>query len=199
MYMDGEQVIEKILSDARAEAEKIKSESEANLSREQGRLDEQLAKYGKETEELAKQKGKEKKAHMLAAARMEISKEYLAEKRRILEDVFEKASAQIKQLPDEEYLKIMSKLMIEAVETGDEEVVVGSEETRIDHEFIKMVNRKLGPGFKGNLRLSEEKENIGGGFTLRRGKIKNNVSLDVLLEQGRKELEIELAKDLFEN
>ena len=197
--MDGEQVIEKILSDARAEAEKIKSESEANLSREQGRLDEQLAKYGKETEELAKQKGKEKKAHMLAAARMEISKEYLAEKRRILEDVFEKASAQIKQLPDEEYLKIMSKLMIEAVETGDEEVVVGSEETRIDHEFIKMVNRKLGPGFKGNLRLSEEKENIGGGFTLRRGKIKNNVSLDVLLEQGRKELEIELAKDLFEN
>jgi len=32
-----------------------------------------------------------------------------------------------------------------------------------------------------------------------RGKVKTNVSIDVLLDQARKELEIQLAKELFEN
>jgi vacuolar-type H+-ATPase subunit E/Vma4 len=93
----------------------------------------------------------------------------------------------------------MTKLMLDAVETGDEEVIVDKNEKRIDQEFIKHINRELGSGFKGNLRLANEKQNLGAGFILRRGKIKTNVSLDVLLERARKELEIELAKELFEN
>ena len=87
--------------------------------------------------------------------------------------------------------------MLEAIETGDEEVVVDNNEKRINPEFIKLVNRELGPGYKGNLRLSHETADIGAGFILKRGKIKNNVSLPVLLTQARKELETELAKELF--
>ena len=79
----------------------------------------------------------------------------------------------------------------------DEEVLVGADESRIDMGFIKEVNRELGPGYKGNLRLAAETEGFSGGFILRRGKVKTNVSVDVLLNQARKELEIELAKDLF--
>jgi vacuolar-type H+-ATPase subunit E/Vma4 len=45
--------------------------------------------------------------------------------------------------------------------------------------------------------LSDERQDLGGGFILRRGKIKTNVSFEVLLDQARKELEIELAKELF--
>jgi hypothetical protein len=47
--------------------------------------------------------------------------------------------------------------------------------------------------------LSDQKQDIGAGFILKRGKIKTNVSIQVLLEQARKELEIELAKELFGN
>ena len=36
-----------------------------------------------------------------------------------------------------------------------------------------------------------------GGFLLQRGKVRTNVSLTVLVEQARKDLEIEVAKDLF--
>jgi len=46
--------------------------------------------------------------------------------------------------------------------------------------------------------LSDERQDLRGGFVLRRGKIKNNVSFEVLLNQARKKLEIELAKELFE-
>ena len=128
---------------------------------------------------------------------MDIGKEFLAEKRGILDEVFAQAREQLRNLPDKEYCEVMTKRMLEAVETGDEEVIVDTNENRIDQKFVKQLNRELGPGFKGNLRLAEQKQDIGGGFILRRGKIKNNVSLEVLLAQARDALEVELAKELF--
>ena len=197
--MEAEQVVEKILADAKAEAEKIKKQADDKEAAEQAKLTEQLDEYKKQTQTLAKKAAKDKKLHLLAAGRMDIAKEYLAEKRRMLDEVFAQVRQQLQNLPDEEYCKFMTKLMLEAVETGDEEVIVDNEETRIDQKFIKQINRELGPGYKGNLRLADEKQNLGGGFILRRGRIKNNVSFDVLLARARKELEIDLAKELFEN
>jgi V/A-type H+-transporting ATPase subunit E len=197
--MDAEQVVEKILTDAKAEAEKITSEAKEKENAEQAKFDEQLDEFRKQTETLAKKAAEDKNAHILAAARMDIAKEYLAQKRTILGEVFEQAQQQLRSLSDEDYCKLMSKLMLKAVETGDEEVIVDNSDARIDQGFIKQVNRELGPGYKGNLRLAGEKHNLGDGFVLRRGKIKNNVSFEVLLAQARKELEIELAKELFES
>jgi len=197
--MEAEQVVEKILADAKAEAEKIKKEAQAKEGAEQAKLSEQLAEYKKQTGLIAKKAGEDEKSHILAAARMDIAKEYLAEKRKILDEVYEQARQQLQSLPDEEYRALIKKLLLDAIETGDEEVVVDTNESRIDHEFIKQINRDVGPGYKGNLRLSGQRQNLGAGFILTRGKIKTNVSIEVLLNQTRKELEIELAKELFEN
>ncbi len=195
--MDAEQVTEKILADAGAEAEKIANEAKEKETAEQAGLKKQLEDYNERTQTLAKKAGEDKQAHILAAARMDIAKEYLAQKRKILDEAFDQAQQQLKNLSDDDYKTLCSKLILKAVETGDEEVIVDKNETRIDQNFIKQINRKLGPGFKGNLRLASEKQSLGGGFILRRGRIKNNVSLEVLLAQARKELEIELAKELF--
>jgi V/A-type H+-transporting ATPase subunit E len=195
--MEAEQVVEKILADAKAEAEKVKKQADDKEAAEKAKLNKQLGEYNKQTELLAQKAGEDKKAHLLAAARMDIAKDYLTEKRKILDEVFAKARQKLQNLPDGEYCKLMTKLMLKAVETGDEEVIVDNNEKRIDQKFIKNINRELGPGYKGNLRLSGEKQNLGGGFILKRGKIKNSVSLEVLLNQARKELEIELAKKLF--
>ncbi|MDT8303183.1 MAG: V-type ATP synthase subunit E [Sedimentisphaerales bacterium] len=197
--MEAEQVVEKILADARAEADKIKKQADDKETGEQNKLSEQLDEYKKQTQILAQQAGEDEKSHILAAARMNIAKEYLAEKRKILDEVFEQAHRQLQNLPDDEYRALIKKLLLEAVETGDEEVIVDTNEGRINHEFIKKINRDLGQGFKGSLKLSGKKQNIGAGFILTRGKIKTNVSIEVLLDQARKELEIQLAKELFEN
>ena len=197
--MDPKGVIDKILSDAQVEADKIKSDASKEQAQHQSEHNEKLAEFNKQTEVIAEKTAEEKKSHLLAAARMDVAKELLAGKRVILDKVFTDAKSQMKNLPDEEYKNIMKSLMIQAVETGDEEVIVDKNETRIDHDFIKKVNRELGPGYKGNLRLSNEKQALGAGFILRRGKINNNVSLNVLVDQAKKELEIKLSKDLFEN
>ena len=196
--MKAGQFKDKILADANTQAGEIAQQARQKEAAEQTRVDEQLDRYKSQTKVIAEKAGEDKKSHLLAAARMEICKEHLAEKRNMLDDVFEQARASVGNLPDDEYRALMKQLMIEAVETGDEEVIVDRNEKRIDLDFIKEVNRQLGPGYQGNLRLPEESLNIGGGFILRRGKIKTNVSIEVLLEQARKDLEIELAQDLFE-
>ena len=195
--MNASKVIEKILSDAQADAEKVKKEADEKETSEQAELAEQLDEYEKQTEILAQKSGEERKMRLLAAARMEIAKDFLGEKRKILDEVFEQAKIQFTNLPDEEYRNVMAQLMKKATESGDEEVIIDKKEKRINDKLINQVNQQLGN--KGNLKLSEEKGSLGAGFILKRGKIKNNVSLQVLLDEARKELEIELAKELFGN
>jgi vacuolar-type H+-ATPase subunit E/Vma4 len=195
--MEAQQVTEKILADAHAEADNIKKHAEENLAQEQQNFGRRLAQYKQQTDALAQKAAEDEKLHLLAAARMDLAKQHLAEKRGILDELFSQARKQLQALPDDQYLGLCEKLMLAAVETGDEEVIVDKGEQRIDHKFIKNVNRKLGPGFKGNLRLANGKQNLGGGFILKRARVKTNISLEVLLNQARKDLEIELAKELF--
>jgi len=196
--MDAQKVIEKILSDAGAEAQKIGQEAREKQAGEQAGLEQQLGDYRAQTKALAEKAGKDEKSHILAAARMQIAKEYLAEKRKILDEVFEQAHRRVQGLPDGEYRQLMVHLMLTAVETGEQEVVIGNKEGRIDDSLLQEVNDKLAASGKGNLKLSQQRQNFAGGFILKRGKIKTNVSIDVLLDRARKELEIELAGRLFE-
>jgi V/A-type H+-transporting ATPase subunit E len=195
--MGAEEVIEKILADAKAEAQKIKQQADDKEAAEQTKLDEQLDEYNKQTQALAEKRAGDEKLHILATARMDIAKQLLAEKRKILDEVFKQAQNRLKKLPDDESRKLMTKLMLEAVETGDEEVIVDKNETRINDEFISQINKQLGSDSKGRLKLSTERQDLGVGFILKRGKIKVNVSIEVLLNQARRELETELAKELF--
>jgi V/A-type H+-transporting ATPase subunit E len=197
--MEAEPVIQKILADARAEAEKIAKEARQKESVELAKLNKQLQEYNRQTGILADRAAKDEKSHILAAARMEIAKEFLAEKRKILDEVFSQARQRLQTLPDGEYRRFMGGLLLEAVETGDEEVIVGRDENRIDQQLVNQINQQLSSAGKGNLKLSGERQSAprGSGFILRRGKIKTNVSFDVLFARVRRELEIELGRELF--
>jgi vacuolar-type H+-ATPase subunit E/Vma4 len=195
--MDAEQVVSKILSEAQSQADAITGEAKDKCAAEQASLTEEMAAYNKETETLADEAGADKKSRMLAGARMQLSKEYLAAKAVLLDKVFATAAEKIKSLSDSKYTELMVGLMEKAVETGDETVIPGKDDSRVDQEVVKQVNRKLGPGFKGKLELSSEKANIAGGFILQRGNVKTNVSIEVLISSARAELEMEIAEQMF--
>jgi V/A-type H+-transporting ATPase subunit E len=195
--MEADQVIQKILSDAKAEAEKIAAAAAEKTSAEQKKLDEQLSQYRAQTQQLAQKAAQEERLHVLAGARMANAKDYLAQKAALLDEVFTRAKQRVQQLPDHEYRELMIRLMTEAVETGDEEVIVGTNEGRIDHNLVNEVNARLSGQGKGRLRLADERQNLPGGFILRRGKIKTNVSIDVLLDRAKTDLVMELANQLF--
>jgi len=195
--MEAEGVVQKILADADAEAEKIKTEAQKKQDDEQAKLEQQLDEFKKQTKTLAEKAARDEKSHLLAAARMDIAKQHLAEKRKILDEVFEKTGKQLQNLPVEQYRSLMAKLMLAMAENGDAEIIIGENENRIDQQLINKVNEQLTSDKKGILKLSGKKEDIEGGFLLKRDKISTNVTFDVLLNNARKELEIKLAKELF--
>ena len=195
--MNAEQVVNKILSDAREQAEVIAEQAARQSDTQKRQLEQELSAYLAETDRLAKEAAEDKRSRMLAAARMENSRALLAAKVKLLNEVFARAETQIAQLPDETHKALMTKLILKAVQTGDEEVIIGKNERRINDEFIKQVNRELGPGFRGNLRLSSERLDIKGGFILSRGKVRINASVEVLVSRLREAIETELAAELF--
>lgn len=195
--MNAEQVVEKILAQARGEADAILADATAKAQAQRTQTQTELDAFTKQTESMAQAAADDKLRRMQAAARMANAKQVLTVKSQILDEVFQKALQNVNQLPDEQYLGLMKKLMVRALETGDEEVIVGKNEQRINEDFIKKVNRDLGTGFKGNLRLSGQKADITGGFLLSRGRVQVNVSTEVLIRQARELLEMELASELF--
>jgi V/A-type H+-transporting ATPase subunit E len=195
--MNAEQVVNKILAQANAEAERILAEAREKAGIQQNQTDAELAEFEKQTQEMAQAAADDKLRRMLAGARMAHAKQVLGVKAELLNEVFGQARQKLNQLPDEQYLTLMKQLMTRAIETGDEEVIVGRNEKRINEDFIKKVNRDLGTGFKGNLRLSSQRADISGGFLLSRGRVQVNVSTEVLISQAREVMEMKLADDLF--
>jgi V/A-type H+-transporting ATPase subunit E len=193
--MEADQVITKILSDARAQAEAITKQAEQREAAEAAKLDEELARFEQETKTLADKAGEDERSQRLAVARMEAAKEYATAKAALLDEVFVQALQKIEKLPDGEYRELMAKLMAEAAETGEEKVLPGRNDARIDAKLVADVNARLKG--KGKLALAEEKQHFSNGFLLQRGKVRTNVSVDVLVGQARKDLEIEVAKELF--
>lgn len=196
--MNAEQVVDKILSEAKAKAETIVSEAKAKAGQQGAELEKEIKDVDAQTDQLAKAAADEKLQRMLANARMANAKHLLAAKGELLDDVFGKAKNAVDHLPDDQYLSLMTKLMKQAVETGDEEVIVGKNEQRINESFIGTLNKELGSGFKGNLRLSDRRADITGGFILSRGKVQINAGTDVLIGSVRDTMETELANELFE-
>jgi len=196
--MNAEQVVQKILAEANAEAEKIVHDAKAKAAEQASQLEREMTDFDAETGRLAEAAAEDKLQRMLANARMANVKQTLAAKVAILDDVFEQAKKAVNMLPDDAYLSLMTTLMKRSVETGDEEVIVGKNEKRINEQFISHLNRELGAGFKGNLRLSSRRADIAGGFILSRGKVQINAGIDVLIESLRESMETELAQMLFE-
>lgn len=195
--MNAEQVVQKILSEAQAQADKMTAEANTKVAARQDQLASELAEFQKETDQKAQAAAEDKIERMLAAARMETKKSLLAAKVSLLDKVFRKVREQIKKLPKDRYQELIVSLMKKAVESGDEEVLIAAGEDRIDNELIKQVNAKLGPGIKGDLKLAKDTADIDGGFILRRGNIQVNASLEVLILQARQDLETELSQELF--
>jgi V/A-type H+-transporting ATPase subunit E len=195
--MDANQVVQKILAQARAEAEKIKAEANEKIKTLKAANEEELSRYRQESQRLAPIAGEEKKNRVLAAARIAIAREMTETKRKLLNTAIEKAGQKIKSLNDGEYLSIMEGLILRSVKTGNEEVVIGRNEKRINENFIGNINQKLAGAGKGNLRLAPDRADIEAGFILRQNKMQVNAGLDVLLKVAGEQLEGKLAEQLF--
>jgi len=182
-----EDQIKEILRRAREEAEKILSQAE------------EARKLKEEFIQRAKLEAARLKDSLLSAAQLEFQKSILAEKQTILGEVFQQTVDRLQKLNSEEYLRVIEKLLLLTVETGEEEIIVSPRDgQQLDSAFLSRVNKQLRhKGKKGNLKLSEQTRPLGGGFILRSGKVENNNSFSTLVNQKREIQEREIVEILF--
>lgn len=137
----------------------------------------------------------------IAASRTDMQKKQmiLGAKQEILSGVLEEAVRRLSNLPKEEYRLLLLDL-ISRKSQGTEEVILSEhDKNRLGPDFVTAANDRLKKGGKkGDLTISFSPEQLGGGFILRKGGVSDNVTFPAILNLTREDLEIELARVLFE-
>lgn len=173
-----------ILAAAQAHVDAIKRETEEEIRR---MADLQKARLEKETPEILRRRE--------IVAKLDVNKEDLSARRGLIDEAFEATKAKMAGMDGNAVKRFAEALLDQAVETKDETLVVGRGEKNLDAGWLKAYNEKSG----SNLKISEEKAPIVGGFILRRGLVDVNCSWEMLIRTAREELEAETVKRLFSN
>lgn len=194
-----EALAQRIRERAQREAEEVKAQARQQA---EAVLEKARSRAKKEREAIlarAQADAAEKKRRLIATAEMEARQEELRAKDELVDKAFQLALKQLKELPASDYQAIILPLLVAAVETGQEEVIVAPHDReRLDPAFWEAVNRELAArGKAGNLTLAAETRPLEGGFILRSGGVENNYSFELILKLSRDELEQEVAAILF--
>ena len=119
--------------------------------------------------------------------------------RELVEEVFNLALTQLRQLPPAKYRQLIKQMLLGQELTGDEQVVVAEEDKKyLGNGFLAQINQELEKqGQKGQIELVFDEQLSRGGFILRRNMVEDNNSFAGLLRAKRDELELAVAQVLF--
>jgi len=192
-------ISEKIISDAKIQADKIIAQAEDNANNITNKGRKEADNIKKTILYKINQEASLKKSKILTEANLGVRKTILLEKQKIMEDVFGNALESILKLGNKDYQNFIKKLILDNIEKGDETIFIGSsDKNRISKDFIEDINKELKTkDKKGELKLSDSFLPIKGGIIIGSGTIRKNISLELLLKNVREESETQISKILF--
>jgi V/A-type H+-transporting ATPase subunit E len=194
-----EKLVDRILKEGRQRADEITSNGQKKADEIIENAKQEAQKKVEAIEQKAREDAQEIKRRVRAVAEMEMRKDILAVKQQLMDQVFDQAMEQLKNLSTEEYQNMLLNLFIKTVDTGQEQVIIASgDHERVNQQFIDRVNQTLKEQSKtGNLTLSGESRDIKGGFILKSGGVEINNSFEAILRMEREDLEPKVAEILF--
>lgn len=197
--MGAEKIIEKIIADAEEKARAITSDAQAEAGRIVAAANEAAAeKKGKSLAEGEKEAVLTKQ-RIVSSAHMEAKKLLLQARQDLLSEAFAAALDKIKNMDNAQFERLMTDLMVNLIETGDETVIINeADKKRLSPDFIYYVNRTVAKEqVPCNVTMSDEARDIPSGFILKRGDVEINATFEALLRQKKDALSAEVVKILF--
>ena len=191
---------EKIFEEAAEQKKRIIENAKKEAAKILEKAGKQAAELEADAQERAKKAAREEKRKILSMAELEERKRYLEAKQALINEAFVRAENKLLNLEPEKYRELVYHLILAAAVDGNEEIIVSEDDKgNITPELLARVNEALKKqGKAGNIRFSEEKRPIKGGFILKSATIEINCSFDYLLKAQREELETDVARILFE-
>lgn len=187
------QITDKIEQDAKTEAQKIlekskeqeaevKRDAEAEVKRLEGVA---KTRFDGERPEIFKRRD--------IVARLDVNKLHLDAQRHLIQDVFEGSLEKLRSLGKDEYLGFCKRLLKNAVDTGDETMILVKDEKYIDQAWLDSFNAENNT----KIVISKDREDFSGGFVLSKGRIDINCSWEMLMQAAQEKLETEVVRRLF--
>ena len=197
--MNADAITSKILEDARQSASQTLKEADERAQKLREDNDLRAEETRNAAMEQARKDCAELRDRMLRMAELDQRKELLAMKRTVIEAVFDQALTGMRAMSAEKARAFMEKTLVSLAE-GDEGVIVSKGDEKVfDESFVAGVNELLKKaGKSGNLALTGETREVGGGLLLRRGGMEVNLTYPSVLSELKPELEAEVAAILFE-
>ena len=190
--MGKEEIIERILSDAEAEAEGIIAAANESAEGIIAAATAKAQKESAETEEECYARSKRISEGKAAEARLDSAKILLAEKRRVIDVIYERALQKLVALNERDSLRLLERLLTDNAEEGDEIVLAENFAYEKGAKALPVVKEK-------KLVFSAERVKLSGGCILH-GKLSDkDLSYASLLSADKDEHQAEIAIKLFNN
>lgn len=217
-----EKITARIEQDAQAEVERLNTEAEQKVRSIMETAQTQAERERKEILVRGKKAARERLERLNSAAQMETRKLTLAAKQEVLGEAFALALKKLCEMPEKQYVELLTKLVLEASTTGREQLIFSAKDrNRIGKQVVVAANEVLlkdaAPAMPegistsrmgaflgkmvtgtGQLTLSEETRPIQGGFIMVDGDIEVNCTFETLVRMQRQEMEKAVAQTLFE-
>ncbi len=194
-----EKITERILSEAREEADQ-------QIAGAKAQADEILAGYSEQAKKLYENKLAAGRVEAAAAADrknrsalLDSKKDILGTKQKMIEQAYAEAKESIINMPEGEYVDFLANKAADASSTGEEMIILNAaDKERVGEKVVAAVNEKLAAaGKKADVKLSDETMKISGGLFLKQGDVSINCSVDSLMDLVREELDVKVAGVLF--
>ena len=137
--MDGiEKITARIQSDAAAELQQLRQQTDEQVKAIETQAQLQAEKEQDEILARGRKAADERLERLKSAAQMERRKLELAAKQEVVSEAFEKTLEKLCNLPDEDYIKLLTALILKAVSTGREQVIFSQRDrNRIGKQVVQ--------------------------------------------------------------
>lgn len=197
--MAANKILEKIQQDAAAEATVILNEAQKKAQLNADKIISAATVKVDEIRAQAKADAEEAARRQVLIAELRSRKNSLNSQRAVIEDAFKEAANELNNLPTEKWEALITDIVLKAVESGAEELVVPAADVKKYNDgFLAKLNAALkSTGKAGKLTLAKEAGTFNGGLLLKGENSDYDGSFSTLLNQVRTEVERQVAAMLF--
>lgn len=189
-------LVNKIIEDAQVAKQNIINKAKEETDKIVSKKIEDANELKKKLLEKAHVDGKELKEKLISKSELKVRNNILLSKRKILDEVFEKALIKLSNLDSEKFIKYIVNTLKELDMTGEYTMLVPEKYVEYEKQILEEVNNLSNIGFK--IIEVKKKEEMNGGFILEKDGVFVNYSFKLLVEFIREQIEFEILTLLFE-
>ena len=198
--MSADKIIEKILEKANEDVALIEQETAEKVQSSVAAIERrtELTLNALKNKEKADVEEVHRRSQLMT--RLDSRKNILAVKRKVIDEVFDKARTALDTLDESRYEALVTKIVVNGSETGTEKLQVPEKDMkRYSDGLLNKLNAALKEAGKiGELTLDETPASFNSGVMLIGEMSDVNGSFDVLTDDAREKYEREVAEMLFE-